>query len=443
MAHHSHHDDHPIVIREERVPAAPLSALGLTIAGVSLVVIFAVLLAIVFFWPDMAKRALFSWHFAFMVCFTISAGAVFWVLLHSVTNSGWGVVVRRQMENLSVLVIPVAILAIPTVFIFREQIFYWMKLKPGEDALLDAKQFYLNEPMYLLRAVCYFAVLIAAALLFRHLSVSQDKDGAPIKTLRARQLSPLFVPLFAITITFAAIDWMMALDFHWFSTMWGVYIFAGSAWSSMALLILLCNALRSMGYFKNVFTVEHNHIMGKLLFAFTVFWAYIAFSQYMLIYYAHIPEETWFYIYRNMTFSLDENNQHQFTRNSWFWVGIALVVLHFFVPFLMLITQPAKRSTKRLCATCGLVLVMHIVDIYWIVMPMEQVLKSKIELKKAGLLELGHHYTSTGVDLNILDFVFLGGMLAVLAGVLLYVLPRTPVFPIRDPRLKESLELTN
>ncbi len=442
MAHDPQHEHHPVVIREERVPTAPLSFLGLSLAAGGLLVIFAVLFGIVLLWPEMAKRALFSWHFAFMVCFTISSGAVFWVLLHAITNSGWGVVVRRQMENLSLLVIPVAILAIP-VILFREQIFYWMKLKPGEDVLLDGKAFYLNQPMFLLRALGYFVMLITAALLFRHFSVSQDKDGNAIKTLRARQWSPLFVPLFGATITFAAIDWMMGLDFHWFSTMWGVYIFAGSAWSSMALLILLCNALRSFGYLKNVFSDEHNHIMGKLLFAFTVFWAYVAFSQYMLIYYAHIPEETWFYIYRNMTFGLDDNNQPLLTRNSWFWVGIFLVVFHFFVPFLLLITQPAKRSAKRLCSVCGLVLFMHIVDIYWIVMPMEQVLRSKTELKKSGLLEQGYHYTSSGLDLNVLDFLFMGGMAVVLVGVLLYVLPRTPLFPVRDPRLRESLELSN
>jgi hypothetical protein len=439
---HSHEEHHPIVIREERVPAKPLTFLGLALAGAGLLVLLiTLLLGVSSSDPGFARRTMFSWHFAFMVCFTMSAGAVFWVLLHAVTNSGWGVLVRRQMENLSLLVIPVAVLAIP-VIVFREKIFYWITLKPGYDPLLDGKAFYLNNNMFLLRAAGYFAVLVGAAQLFRHFSVSQDKDGNPIKTLRARQWSPLFVPLFAITITFAAIDWMMSLDHHWFSTMWGVYIFAGSAWSSMALLILLCNSLRAFGYLKEVFTPEHNHIMGKLLFAFTVFWAYIAFSQYMLIYYAHIPEETWFYIFRNMTFGIDPaTEQPVLMRNSWFWVSVFLVIFHFFVPFILLITQPAKQSAKRLCSVCGLVLFMHVVDIYWIIMPMEQVISAKKALKESPIPGLWQ--TSTGLDLHILDFIFLGGMFAVLAGALLFILPRTPLFPIRDPRLKESLQLSN
>ena len=435
-------NQHTVVVREERVPTRPITAVGLFFLIFGFVILLLGLgLGVNSANPEFVRRTMFSWHFAYMVCFTISAGALFWVLLHAITNSGWGVLVRRQMENLSLLIIPVAVFAVPFL-LFKDKIFYWLTLKPGYDPLLDSKAFYLNEKMFLLRAVGYFVVLISGALLFRHLSVSQDRDGDPVKTVRARQWSALYVPLFAITITFSAIDWMMSLDHHWFSTMWGVYIFAGSAWSSMALLILLCNALRSFGYFKNVFTQEHNHIMGKLLFAFTVFWAYVAFSQYMLIYYANIPEETWFYIHRNLTFGIDPvTEQPILKRNSWFWMSVSLVIFHFFVPFLLLLTQPAKRSTKRLSFVCVLALVMHVVDIYYIIMPMEQVISAKKALKENPVQKMWQ--TTTGVDLHVFDVVFLLGMAMVLLGSLLCILPRASLFPVRDPRLRESLQLTN
>src|SRR6202045_3805431 len=151
----------------------------------------------------------------------------------------------------------------------------------------------------MLRAAFLIRFFINASQLLRRFSVRQDHDGNPQFTIRLPKVSFASLPLFALCLTFGAFDWLMSLNYHWFSTMFGVYIFAGAAGSSMSLLVLVISALRSAGYLKDVVTMEHYHIMGKWMFAFCVFWAYIGFGQYMLIWYANMPEETQYYITRN------------------------------------------------------------------------------------------------------------------------------------------------
>jgi hypothetical protein len=216
------------------------------------------------------------------------------------------------------------------------------------------------------------------------------------------------LPLFAVCLTFAAIDYLMGLDFHWFSTMWGVYIFAGTALSSMCVLVLIITALQSAGYLKNVVTVEHYHVMGKLMFAFTVFWAYIGFSQYMLIWYANIPEETVWFLRR--------------TTETWWYLSQFLVIGHFFVPFLLLLPQPNKRKPAFLCGIAVWILLMHLLDLYVLVLP---------ELHK------------TGVHIHLLDFLCPLAIGCILAAVFLKRLGDTNLFPVRDPRIEASIHLKN
>ena len=161
------------------------------------------------------------------------------------------------------------------------------------------KRAYLNWHFFVIRAIFYFAFFSGAAFLFRRFSVRQDRMGIPRYTLKMRKVAFIALPLFALSLTFGAYDWLLGLDYHWFSTMWGVYIFAGAAGSSMSLLVLVITALRNAGYLKDIVTMEHYHIMGKWMLSFTVFWAYIGFSQYMLIWYANMPEETEYFIRRN------------------------------------------------------------------------------------------------------------------------------------------------
>lgn len=349
----------------------------------------------------------FSYLFAFTFFFTICMGGLFWILVHHAVDAEWSVVVRRQMENIASMLLVMAILFIPLVFV-APRLWKWMSVPAGQDILLDEKWPYLTPWFFWLRAAFYFAFFVIASTWLRANSILQDKDGAPRYTVFNRKITFASLPLFAVCLTFSAIDWLMGLDYHWFSTMWGVYIFAGTALSSMCVLVLLITALRGAGYFENVISLEHYHTMGKLMFAFTVFWAYIGFSQYMLIWYANIPEETVYFLRRNT--------------ESWQILSTALVVGHFFVPFLLLLPNPGKRKPAYLCGMAVWILLMHMLDIYVVVLP---------ALHKAGVV------------VSWMDFACLAAIGCTLAAVFLKRLGDAPLWPLRDPRLPQSIALKN
>lgn len=349
----------------------------------------------------------FSWLFGFAVVFTLCVGCFFWTIVHYATDAEWTVVVRRQLENVASLVLILAFLFIP-VLLLRHHLYGWMSTPPGQDPVLDAKRGYLNWDFFLVRAVITFVFFIVASQLLRRLSIRQDKDGNPQYTLTLRKVSIVSLPLFALCLTFGACDWLMSLNYKWFSTMWAVYIFAGAAGSSMSLLVLIITGLRRAGYLKGVVTIEHYHVMGKWMLAFSVFWAYIGFSQYMLIWYANIPEETQYYIARNT--------------ESWWALSLLLVFGRFFGPFALLLTQSIKKHPHRLAWMASWIILMQIVDMYVIVMPA---------------------FHGTGVHVSIWDFVGLIAMASTLAFFFLRLLPRSSLFPVRDPRLVESLKMTN
>lgn len=353
------------------------------------------------------KQFAFSWLFGFTFFFTIAAGSLFWVMVHHAVDADWSVVVRRQLENIAWLFPILAILFIPIVF-SAPTLFKWMKIPPGVDVLLDGKAAYLNQPFFWARAAFYFLFLSTAAYLLRRNSVRQDKDGDARHTWLSRKMVFPMLPLFALSLTFGSVDWLMGLDFHWFSTMWGVYIFAGSALSSMCVLVLLVTTLRRAGYLEGVVTLEHYHIMGKLMLAFTVFWAYIGFSQYMLIWYANIPEETTYFLRRNT--------------GSWNTLNIILVIGHFFVPFVILLFQATKKKPLLLSAVAVWILLMHMLDLYIIVLPT---------------------YHKAGFSPSWLDLVCFVAIGATLAAIFLKRLGDAPLWPVKDPRLGNSLKLKN
>ena len=349
----------------------------------------------------------YSWLFAFAFFFTLSAGCFFWTIVHHATDAEWSVVVRRQLENLAALLVVLALLFVP-ILLLRHHLYAWMDIPPGAEPSLDSKRAYLNWSFFLGRAVFFFGFFILASLFLRRFSVQQDKDGNPRFTIWMRKIAFTSLPLFALCLTFGAFDWLMSLNYRWFSTMFGVYIFAGAAGSSMSLLVLVITGLRQAGYLKDVVTLEHYHIMGKWMFAFCVFWAYIAFGQYMLIWYANMPEETQYFITRNT--------------ESWWVLSMLLVIGRFFGPFAILLLRSIKKQPHRLCYVAGWILCMQMLDIYLVILPALH---------------------GTGVHVSIWDLVSLIAIGATLGFVYLQIVPRTSLFPIRDPRLIESLRLTN
>ena len=223
-----------------------------------------------------------------------------------------------------------------------------------------------------------------------------------------RKLSFISLPLFALCLTFGAFDWLMSLNYRWFSTMFGVYIFAGAAGASMSLLVLVITALRQAGYLKDIVTVEHYHIMGKWMLAFCVFWAYIGFGQYMLIWYANLPEETQFFITRNT--------------QSWWALSMLLVVGRFFIAFPILLMRSIKKKPHQLCIVAAWIVFMQMLDIYLIVLP--------------SLHGAGFHPSIW----DLLSVIAIG---ATLGFVYLRLVPKSSLFPVRDPRLIESLHTVN
>lgn len=352
------------------------------------------------------KRFAFSYLTGFTWGLTLCLGALFFVLLQHLTGAGWSVVVRRGAEQLMGALPLFAVLVLPILFVFRETLYPWAG-HAAHEPIIVAKSGYLNVPFWLVRAALYFAVWIFFSFQLFSLSRRQDETGDAALTLRAQGLSAPGMLLFALSLTFAGVDWLMSLEPEWFSTMFGVYLFAGSVISIMAFLSLLFSRMVAVGLLSKEVSPHHFHDLGKLLFAFTVFWAYISFSQYFLIWYANIPEETDFFHHRQ--------------QGGWGWVGIALVLGHFFAPFFLLLSRHAKRFNGSLQLGAVVILMMHYVDLYWLVMP--------------------------NVDHHVHPAVYDAGPLLLVAGAMLALTFRrmlaAPMMPVRDPRLDRSLDFEN
>ena len=357
-----------------------------------------------------AQQFLVSWLFAFMFFFTISAGSMFWILIHYTMDAEWSAVIKRLLETAANSFSVLPFLFIP-MLVGAPLLYKWMVIPVGAEPSLDNKHILLNPTAWAVFTTIYFSFFFSAALILRWLSLKQDHSNDLGYSTKARGVSFASIPFFGVLLTFASIHWVMSISYHWYSTMWCVYVFAGSAWSSMAVLIIVSFLLQRAGYLQGIISTQHFHIMGKLLLSFTVFWAYIAFSQYFLIWYANIPEETEFFVVRN-------------TEGWNLWAILLEVTCHFFVTFALLCPRAAKTNPKRLALIAGWVLLMHAADWYFIVNPFVH--------------EKGVRPLTMIVDLAAL--VTIGCPLVL---VFLRTLGRHPLLARHDARLPESLRLVN
>jgi hypothetical protein len=393
-----------------RLPAGALAgqAKGWTAAGAVLLVAS---LAIGF--ATDRTRFLHAYLTAYVWALGIVLGALFFVIVQHVTRAGWSVVVRRIAEHVAGTVPVMAALFLPIGIFYGDLYHHWAHPAPG-DTVLEGKSGYLSAGFWFVRAAVYFVIWIWLARTFKKGSLAQDQSGDPAITLRLARLGAPGLLLYALSITFAAIDWIMSLDPHWFSTIFGVCYFAGGFMACMATLTLLSLWLSKRGLLADAITTEHYHDMGKLMFAFMVFWAYTNFSQYMLIWYANLPEETAFYLHR----------QH----GNWHTMGAVLVIGHFLVPFAFLMSRHVKRNRLTLALGAVFMLVMHWIDMVFLVMPSYQ----------------GHGaHGDAGMHWTLVDFTCLFGFAALLAGLTVVSRRKAPLVPERDPRLAESLHFHN
>lgn len=481
QAKHASHDKRRDVARDFRVPessgwygawkkSAVVGVIG--IAGAA------------FGYTTDPQRFAFSWLFAFFLFLTIGLGALFFVLIQYITKAGWSVTVRRTAEFLMYGLIAFVALVLPVLGTMdrlfpwthaqaeaheptnatnaahatepnahgehgesaaapdktpeheaqpgaygnavdesnlepyalsqtyggKQMMQRLQAAKSEEHAhVLHGKSGYLNKPFFLARAVFYVLVWLWLAMKYWRLSVDQDTSKKHENTATGQKFAPAGLMLFAMTITFAAFDWLMSLDPMWFSTIFGVTVFAGACVASLSTLILMTLLLRNSGLVTDAVNVEHFHDMGKLLFGWLVFWAYVSFAQFFLIWYANVPEELSYF-------------HHRWTDNGGTWKGVsvAIVVVHFALPFWLLMSRNVKRKLGSLALGAAILFVMHVVEIYWIVMP-----------------NYGHFAPHW---LDVACFLGVGG---VYFAVVLRAMESHALIPVGDPRLVRSLEFEN
>lgn len=342
---------------------------------------------------------------AFTFFTTISLGALFFVLIHHITGAYWGIVMRRVAENLACTLPLMGFFMIP-LFFGMHDLFHWSHADAvAHDPILQGKAGYLNVTFFVIRNVLYFVIWGWLVRGLRKLSIAQDKGDAEALG-KMRRLAAGGTPLYAITITLFSFDWLMSLDPHWYSTIFGVFVFSGGFLGGLALLSMLSVLLRKSGA-GDIITAEHTHDLGKFLFAFTAWWAYIGGAQYFLIWYGNIPEETIYFLHR--------------WEHGWKEVSLILIVFHFIIPFIVLAFRAAKRVPVIIVSISILFMVMHYVDHFWMIAP---------------------NFNDHQLQVSWMHLSTLLGIGGVYLGFLFKKMGGAPIIALDDPKLQKSIDHT-
>ncbi|MEJ7624685.1 MAG: hypothetical protein WKF34_11895 [Pyrinomonadaceae bacterium] len=385
-----------------------LRTLALGVGGIALI-IWAVG---VFFNTEQALR---SWLLGFVFWGGIGIGCLGVLMLQYLTGGAWGVVIRRTLEAGTRTLPVIVLLFIPlAIGVFTHNIYEWTHMAPTEHAI-EARGIYLLPWSWILRSIIYFTLFGVMVYLLNKWSVEQDATSTVEESRRALEKASRFsgptLVIYALVVTFAVVDWMMTLDPHWFSTMWGLLFVAGWALSCFCFVVALMAFLYDKAPMNRVLGKRHFHDLGKLMLALTMVWAYFNFSQFLIIWSGNIPEETGWFITR-MT-------------GGWGYIGIGLILFHFAFPFLVLLQQDFKRRARWLATLAIFILVMRVVDMFYTIGPSHRV--------TAGW-EQGAFYVSW------MDFV---APVAV-GGIWLWwffgELMKRPLVPVKDPYFEEAIE---
>ncbi|MCM2324746.1 MAG: molybdopterin oxidoreductase [Oligoflexia bacterium] len=291
-------------------------------------------------------------HFYFL---SLALGGLFFAAIQWVTGAMWSAPIRRLSESFTAY-LPIALVGFVILYFGIHHLYDWSHAEHVKgDLVLEGKSGYLSPGFFMARNLVALALWIFFAWRLVGNSLAQDASGDPVFTARNRALAPVFLIVFAITYTMASFDLLMSLDAHWFSTLFGVYCFAGLFYSVLAATCLMALYLRRKGPLEGLVNENHLHDLGKFMFAFTVFYAYIGFSQFLLIWYANLPEETMYFLHR--------------LHGGWWYVSLFLIVGKFLVPFFLLLPRDAKRDPRVLGAVGVFMLVAHWIDLLWLVQP--------------------------------------------------------------------------
>ena len=350
----------------------------------------------------------YSWLLAFMFYLSIGLGVLFLVLMHHLFDAGWSVATRRFSEHIAALLFPwMAILFIP-IAILAPKLYPWMTSDPHSDHALHAKlPMFTRAGFYVIAALC-FVVWWALTNRLRFWSLKQDEDGSARCTIKMRLHACWGIWGYGVTLSLAAIMWMKALQHQWFSTMYAVIYFGGSVWLALATVYVITLVLDRQRILNDVLHEHQFYFLGSLLFAFTVFYAYIHFAQYFIIWNANMPEETFWYVGRE--------------QGSWWWIGMVIIFGHFFIPFLTLLRIDVKHTFPIMIPLCGWAWLMHFVDLSFNILPVRH--------------PDGFPFRWAWLPLGCM--VFMGGLLSM---VFLKKFASAPPFPQKDPRLVEAMGL--
>ena len=352
--------------------------------------------------PTLKEQILYSYLTAYMFCLSIVVGALFLVILHHLFDAAWSVPIRRVNEQIACLMPWMGLLALP-MLLFGPDIYPWMTIDPATDHSLNVKKFLFNRRMFTGAVIAGFVLWSFMARRFRKLSIAQDKDGAAIWTRKARVQAAWGIYALAFSLTLVVFLLMKSLQHQFFSTMYGVYYFAGSMWVTFATVYGIMRFLMTREL-KNVIFETTVHYVGTLFFAFTVFYAYIHFSQYFLIWNAAMPEETFWYVKREA--------------GSWYWVGMTILFGHFFVPFLLLLRIDTKMSIWMMAPMIAWAWLMHYTDMTFNIMPV---------------------LYPNGLNLTLWDPICWFGLAGLLSFLFWKSFRSAAPLPLKDPRLQEAL----
>ncbi|HEY8458752.1 MAG TPA: hypothetical protein VIM99_00135 [Blastocatellia bacterium] len=344
-----------------------------------------------------------SYLFAYLFTLGLALGSMAILMMQYLTGGDWGVVTRRTLEAAMRTMSWLAIGFLPIIAGVRE-LYVWARPAQVAAEGLEFRTGYLNIPFFIARAIIYFAVWLAMAWRLDRWSREEDRGDALAWLKRLRRLSGPGLVIYGVTITFAAFDWLMSLNPEWFSTIFGLLIISGQALSATAFAILVAALLSRREPMASVFQPRHFHDLGKVMLAFVMLWAYMSFSQLLIIWAGNLPREIPFYLPR--------------MQSSWRWIGVALIVLHFALPFVLLLSRNLKRRARSLAALAGLALVMRVIDLFWLVAP---------ELRRQGL------------RIDWFDPVTVIGVCGVWLALFIRELKMKPMLPLRDPHLIDAL----
>ncbi len=348
----------------------------------------------------------FAWLLAFMFYYSLALGALFLVIVHHLTDAGWSVGIRRFCEHLAALLFPwLAILFLP-VGLLGPKIYQWMTLDAATNNLVAAKLPVFTMPGFWITSAIFFGIWWLLSSRLRALSLEQDETGAAECTRKMRFHSGWGIVAFALTLTFSGVLWMQAVQYQWFSAMYGVYFFASSVWAGLAVIYVIAVVMLRQGILTPVLKRNYFYFIGVLLLAFTLLSAYAEFAQYFVVWNANMPEETFWYLMR-------ENG-------NWWILSMLLILGKFFVPFFALLPVHTKTNFKVLIPVCLLIAVMHYADLAFNILP--------------AWHPRGHH--AKWVFLFAGCVLFMGGLLG---QIFMNKFNAHPPYPQRDPRLLEAM----